>query len=185
MGVATPEQVGLIGRWLKSQVCYFVEKWGASSEEPDPGLDRPVADANDAHVISSLTTLDPIPVYRLEDIPDDERDKEGVFSMSQRAVKDREEPLHKLIIDIDHEAVLIPSSTPGHYHLYVDLLIMQETYFKLLDALAEALIIEPGYAEVSKKRGHSDVRLPWVHKIDLVEKTISDGGGPTISDTPF
>ncbi len=39
-----------------------------------------------------------------------------------------------------------------------------DTYVTMLDALAYAGIIEPGYAEASKARGFSAVRLPWVSK---------------------
>jgi len=34
----------------------------------------------------------------------------------------------------------------------------------LLDALVAAGLVEAGFAEGSKRRGHSDLRLPWVHK---------------------
>lgn len=75
---------------------------------------------------------------------------------------------HALIIDIDHPSWLVKSSTEGHYHLYVDVPdgIEWNAYVRLLDALAEAGVIEPGYAEASKGRGHTDVRLPWIKKED-------------------
>lgn len=76
---------------------------------------------------------------------------------------------HALVIDIDHPSWLVRSSTPGHYHLYVDVPggIPHETYLYLLGALAQAGVIEQGYCDAAHARGHSDVRLPWVKKPDV------------------
>ena len=74
------------------------------------------------------------------------------------------ERMHAPVLDIDFNATLIPSTTPGKYHLYLDKLVPHEAYMKLLSALAEAEIIEPGYADVSQQRGYTAVRLPWVPK---------------------
>jgi len=78
----------------------------------------------------------------------------------------REDNRHALVIDIDHPSWLVESSTPGHFHLYVDVPggIGKDEYFALLMALANAGVIEPGYAGASAARGHSDVRLPWIKK---------------------
>ena len=61
-------------------------------------------------------------------------------------------------------AWLIPSSTPGHSHLYVDVSIREDAYFQLLDALANAGVIQRGYADASKRRGGTALRLPWIKK---------------------
>lgn len=71
---------------------------------------------------------------------------------------------HKLILDLDHPAMLIPSTTPGHSHLYVDVEMSWERYAALLLALAEAGVVERGYADASLARGFTSVRLPWVKK---------------------
>lgn len=75
---------------------------------------------------------------------------------------------HAVVLDIDHPAWLIPSTTPGHYHLYIDVPggIADQAWRRLLDALAYCNIIEPGYAKASKARGFTSVRLPWVQKGD-------------------
>jgi hypothetical protein len=72
--------------------------------------------------------------------------------------------IHAPVLDIDFEARLIPSSTLGHYHLYLDKAITWKKYRKLLKALAKAEIIEPGYARSSIWRGYSAVRKPGVLK---------------------
>lgn len=76
------------------------------------------------------------------------------------------ERCHQPVLDIDIEHFYVPSSTPGHAHLYfnVDPPISWEQYSNLLDALADCGIIEKNYADVSKRKGYTAVRLPWVKK---------------------
>lgn len=73
---------------------------------------------------------------------------------------------HALVLDIDHPAWLVKSSTPGHFHLYIDVPdgIPHSIYMALLGTLADANVIEPGYARASQSRGFSACRYPWVKK---------------------
>lgn len=73
-------------------------------------------------------------------------------------------PLHRPVIDIDHAAKLLPSSTPGHYHLMIDRPMTWANYQRLLDVMAEVGLVEPGYARVAHERGHTAVRVPWFRK---------------------
>lgn len=107
----------------------------------EPGIDRREEDLDHANIVSSLHRPNP-------------RDFLGG------------EPRHAVALDLDIPAYLIPSSTPGHSHLYIEASIPHHRYMALLSALADAGVIEKGYAEVSIKRGHSDLRLPWVEKGD-------------------
>ena len=61
-------------------------------------------------------------------------------------------------------AFVVPSTTPGHGHLYVDKLMDWPTYQKLLNKLVELEVLEPGYVGASEDRGWTCVRLPWVRK---------------------
>ena len=72
--------------------------------------------------------------------------------------------LHIPILDLDMDAMLLRSSTYGHYHLYIDKPMTWENYCKLLDVMAEVGILEQGYVDVSKKRGMTQVRTPWTKK---------------------
>jgi hypothetical protein len=72
--------------------------------------------------------------------------------------------LHRPVIDIDLPVTVVPSSTPGHFHLYIDKPMDWYTYLNLLDAMAAAGIVEPGYVSSARKRGHTAVRLPWITK---------------------
>lgn len=73
---------------------------------------------------------------------------------------------HYPVLDLDVPAVLVPSSTPGHSHLYIDHAVSDEAYWQLCDALAAAGILEPGYVSACRHRGYTSVRLPWVRKPD-------------------
>jgi hypothetical protein len=71
---------------------------------------------------------------------------------------------HIPMLDIDMDAVLLPSSTPGHHHLYIDKPIPWKKYKNLMKALADAGIIEEGYYTASVKRGYSALRMQGVKK---------------------
>lgn len=71
---------------------------------------------------------------------------------------------HKPVLDIDLPVKLLPSSTPGHFHLLIDHEMSWETYCYLLDALVIAGVVQPGYADASRAEGFTCVRLPWVRK---------------------
>jgi hypothetical protein len=69
--------------------------------------------------------------------------------------------VHRPVLDIDVPAYLVPSSRPGHSHLYVNVEISEDKYFNLLDVLADCGILEKGYAGVSRARGASAVRVEF------------------------
>lgn len=71
---------------------------------------------------------------------------------------------HALLIDIDCPAWLIPSSTGGHGHLYVDLDIPDEALWRFLDAAAEIGLVEEGYVNACRERGMTSLRAPWIVK---------------------
>lgn len=71
---------------------------------------------------------------------------------------------HTIMLDLDVPARLVPSSTKGHSHLYIDVVNDWDTICYLLDALGMAGVLEPGYVRASKERGYTALRLPWVRK---------------------
>ena len=140
---ALPKGLG----WLLTRLKAYDVVWNFSfvpgeAEDYEVGIDREETDLAKANVISS------------------EIKAGGIFG-SRR---------HVVALDIDHPAYLVPSSTPGHSHLYVDIAngVPHEDYMEFLEAAAKIGLIEKGYADVSRKRGHSDLRLPWVTKDDQV-----------------
>jgi len=73
---------------------------------------------------------------------------------------------HVIALDLDIPAHLVPSSTEGHSHLYIDVPggVKHEDYMELVALLGRIGVIEDGYAAVSLRRGFTDLRLPWVAK---------------------
>jgi len=71
---------------------------------------------------------------------------------------------HKVVLDIDLPAQLIESSTPGHFHLYIDHEMTWKQYKKVINAMMEAGLLEAGYKGASFARKWTGLRLPWVRK---------------------
>jgi hypothetical protein len=73
--------------------------------------------------------------------------------------------LHSPILDLDFPARLVPSSTEGHFHLYLDgLEIDWDRYEPLLKALADAGVIGQGYAHFAIERRQTILRREGVTK---------------------
>lgn len=68
------------------------------------------------------------------------------------------EPLHAPALDIDLPCRLVPSSTPGHFHLFIDAAVPQSAYYDLLDALERCGLVEAGWVRASKVRGYTALR---------------------------
>lgn len=148
---------------LSKQQCFAVEYWGADSESPDY-RDRDTADLADAHVVSSA-------VRETWNKPKPQADGAHLLrtpietAMLTLGFEEYEVPLHRIVIDVDHPAHLVDSSTPGHHHLYVEIPPVEwDKYVKWLEASVEIGLISEGYANACISRGHSDVRLPWIRK---------------------
>lgn len=85
---------------------------------------------------------------------------------------------HTVAIDVDWPVHAIPSSSPGHYHLWIDCPPMPWwRYRRLLRALKQAGVIEPGYYSAAVARRATHLRLPWVRKARPVE-------GPAFTSVP-
>lgn len=77
-----------------------------------------------------------------------------------------EDGRHYPVLDIDFPIYVIPSSTPGNFHLYIEKGLSWDQYSKLLIALADAGIIQEGYLGACLERRATYVRLPWVTKTE-------------------
>lgn len=76
----------------------------------------------------------------------------------------QEGDLHAPCIDIDAPVMVIPSATPGHYHLYIDKQISWNDYQLLLHTLSSVGIVEEGYVKASVTNGFSSLRTPGTYK---------------------
>jgi hypothetical protein len=72
--------------------------------------------------------------------------------------------LHAPVIDLDVPVAYVPSSTPGHGHLYVDVAMTAPQMWHLLQAMVDVGLVEEGFLNASKARGYTSVRLPWITK---------------------
>jgi len=72
--------------------------------------------------------------------------------------KDKNKDQHMPVLDLDFEAELIPSSTSGHNHLYLNKPITWEDYEKLLRVLNEIGYIEDGVYKAALHRKATHLR---------------------------
>jgi excisionase family DNA binding protein len=72
--------------------------------------------------------------------------------------------MHTIMLDLDVPAKLVPSTTPGNAHLYIDVPLPWRKYQKLLTALGDAGVLQQGYVKASIVRRCTALRLPWVKK---------------------
>lgn len=71
---------------------------------------------------------------------------------------------HAPVIDLDVPAYLVPSSTPGHSHLYIEIEMPWWRYRILLAGLALSGLLGSGYYAHSVRRRMTMVRKPGVKK---------------------
>lgn len=72
---------------------------------------------------------------------------------------------HLPIFDFDGmDCTLVPSSTPGNAHLYINKEVEFEKFLKVLEAMAEAGLIQWGFYRLTKLRGAAYARKPGVKK---------------------
>jgi hypothetical protein len=69
-------------------------------------------------------------------------------------------PSFRLIVS----AELVPSSTPGHFHLYLDAELAWEDYRRLLEAMTLAGLVERGYYDISCVQQMTLLRKPGIRK---------------------
>jgi hypothetical protein len=71
---------------------------------------------------------------------------------------------HMPVLDLDMDVMLLPSSTPGHHHLYIYKPMPWPEYSLLMNILAHVGILQPGYVRASHTRIESFLRTPWTRK---------------------
>lgn len=71
---------------------------------------------------------------------------------------------HVPTLDIDLECELIESTSPGHFHLYIDKPMSWEDYYHLLSVLLDVGIIQKGFFDLSIARKATFLRKPGVKK---------------------
>lgn len=95
--------------------------------------------------------------------------------VSSRAVEVNGKVYHYPLLDIDFEAALIPSTHPGHYHLYLNRLMPWEDYIELLTVMEKVGIIQSGVLKAALLAEETCLRLPWVKKEPKKEEPKKEG----------
>jgi hypothetical protein len=72
---------------------------------------------------------------------------------------------HRPVLDIDFAARLVPSSTEGHWHLYLDgIELTDRQYEQLVGTLAAIGVVQQGIHNQLHREGQTIVRLPHIRK---------------------
>lgn len=69
---------------------------------------------------------------------------------------------HMPVIDLDLPCTLVPSSTPGHFHLYINKEMTFGQMLNMLQMMTDAGVVQPGFNRFSRERGQAFVRYPGV-----------------------
>lgn len=72
--------------------------------------------------------------------------------------------MHMPAIDIDMPCSLVPSTTPGHFHLYIDKPMTFMEYKKFVKAFIDAGIVEPNVMKYMELNGMTTLRPKGVKK---------------------
>lgn len=91
---------------------------------------------------------------------------------------------HRPVLDLDLPAFVLPSSTPGHVHLFIDRPMGWVRYQRLLEALADAGLVERNYVAASTRRRQTGVRVPWIRKGDRLPVLEPELGDPKPDSSP-
>lgn len=134
---------------------------------------------NPLSFLDALETVTDIDWGGYEDAPAKSRGKPsplvGAEAVTSRTKRNPDR--HAILVDLDHPAMLVASSTPGHLHLYIPGEWPWDHVMELFDVLVKLRLVEPGFRDASKARGASYLRLPWVAKDDehyTAQQAVSD-----------
>lgn len=111
----------------------------------------------DAHGRGALNRNHPTPVA-YDPQGDSHLDKANLVS------SETELGSHLPVIDCDYPIQAIPSSTAGHYHLYIDKELSWSQYKALLDGMLAAGLIQKAWYQNALDHKRTYVRMPHVQK---------------------
>jgi hypothetical protein len=76
--------------------------------------------------------------------------------------------LHKVFLDLDVEHLYVPSTSPGHGHLYINVDVTQKELLDLVEHLARLGILGSGSLHQVGIRAMNTLRPPGLKKGDVV-----------------
>jgi hypothetical protein len=77
---------------------------------------------------------------------------------------------HMPVIDIDLPCMLVPSSRPGHFHLYINRKMSFDEMMAILRAMNDAGVVQDGIINHVQRRGYASVRYPGVTKSNEAQR---------------
>lgn len=95
-------------------------------------------------------------------VPENDLEADAIGSLIEN--KPSEPELHAPVLDFDFPCELLPSSTYGNNHLYINTPMSWENYEKLLGTLCEVGLIQEGFYRAAIKNKQTIVRKPGTHK---------------------
>jgi hypothetical protein len=159
-GPVTPSYVANFADMAKAMVERFA---------PEPELPLFVA-TNQLVKCENLDSAE----YHRENINSDTEDLDAANLISSQVTGTTR---HRPILDLDFPAALIPSSTEGHFHLYLDKELTHDQMDRLVTTLWELGIIADGNLNQWQRSKRLFLRLPWVRKrADSTDDTPKDLG---------
>jgi hypothetical protein len=72
--------------------------------------------------------------------------------------------LHRVMMDVDVRSWSVPSTTPGHVHLYFEPTVTWRQYRRILRAMSQAGLVERAYYQAACGARAGMLRLPWIKK---------------------
>lgn len=131
----------------------------STSDDKNPSGYDPGAMGRRFFKAKSLNDLSAVAEDLVELSSSDRKDANLVASL-------RDDGTHAPAFDLDRRAVLIPTTTPGNHHMYIDEVLSWRQYRALLRGFYKSGLLDPSVYWRSLYRGSTYVRPPWVRKTE-------------------
>ena len=141
---------------------FFSKRVAGTEKTQNGGGDGPYGEPEDGGPVTAAKLEKPDNFYQVADL-----DEANLISSLT------EDGFHAPVIDFDLPLDVVPSTTPGHTHLYINTKMSWEDYQKLLNVLVEVGLVEENYVKASLARGFTSVRPPGLFK-STVDPTVGD-----------
>lgn len=117
-------------------------------------------------------TLTPISDSLYEEDPERVKSEHGYATLVSSKLPDGN---HMPVIDLDLPCMLVPSSTSGHFHLYINQEMSWGQFLNMLQMMTDAGVVQPGFNRFTRERGQAFVRYPGVTKDNEAQRTEETG----------
>lgn len=67
---------------------------------------------------------------------------------------------HVLVLDIEHSVEVVRTNKAGHHHVYINKSMPWEKYVKIIEAMADAGVVDEQWATQALTQGYAHASLP-------------------------